>query len=352
MEQIKPQLAAKASTKTIEKLMADPDWVAELKYNGWRYIANFQEDTVDFTSRRTSVKSGKKVEKGSRIPHLSKPVKAMVGTILDGEIVTKEEDCNASNIGHIMGADPEKAVARQEEEGYVHYKVYDILAFKGKDVQGLPKFMRDNFRKQAIKLWNNDHAHFVTQSRDKEELLHYAWSHDLEGIILKNLKAVYTQDGRDPEVWVKVKKQNSEPYDCVILGYEDPDRWTYKKHPDETAEGGPVERKGYEGKWYRCENRFYQQGWIASIIYGCYDKKKGDFVQVGTVSGMTDKVRAMLSGKRGENYVGRVIELDGQEIYKDAIIHPRFKALKDIDEKDPKDCTIEDLYGKRATKYE
>lgn len=349
MKDIKPMKAARATQATIEKLMVDPDWVAETKYNGWRYEFSFGEDKVSVTSRRNSVKTGEKSEKGECIPHLSKPVRSMIGTVLDGEIVTKAEDCNSTHIASVMGASPDKALAYQEEHGYYHFKCYDILAYKGKDIQNLPMFMRATYRKRAIADWNNSYAHFVTSTKDKEGLLHHAWEKGLEGIVLKNLKAVYVQDSRDPETWVKVKKKNKDPYDVVICGYEDPDRWTYRKHPDNTSEGGPVMLKGKDGFWYRCENRNYQNGWIKSIKYGCY--KKGKLVEIGTVSGMSDEVRGLLS-KNGKKYIGTVIEVDGQEIYKDAIIHPRFKAFKHAEEKDPTDCTYEDLFGKRTTTYE
>lgn len=353
MSNIAPMKAAKVSTKTIQRLMEDDDFDAEIKYNGSRYICSHQKKgRALFTSRRSSVKDGNKVEKGDRIPHLSKFNAKMSGTVLDGEVVTGLDGVSSSTT-RIMGADPEKAIARQEKEGWLYYMVYDILFYHGKNVQGLSRKKRNVFRALALAEWNNVHAVYVEASDDKEGLLRKAWRNGWEGIVLKHKRGLYVQDARDPAIWAKVKKVQT--YDVVIMGSLKPEKYSWRKHDDGTSIQEAFVKE-HNRIMYKCINRLYANGWIKSLVIGCYNSK-GELVEVGTTSGMSDGVRKKLTGKEwtlNKMFKGRVIEVDGQEVYKDGIIHPRFMQFRD--DKDAKECTVAELKNtkskKRKVRYE
>lgn len=346
---IEPMLAAKAKPKRLKELMEDPEWVGELKLDGCRYIAEFRKDGIHFTSRRTSVVTGEPVDKSENIPHLSKHTsesKALIGTVLDGEISCAALAKRSNDVTRIMGASPDKAIARQVAEGWLVYRVFDVLFITGHDVQADPYTRRRAKMVHTLKRWNNEHAVKVTKNPDKTALLQEAWSLGMEGIILKKLDAPYIQGARDADIWVKMKQ--SMDFDAIIMGFEDPDEFSYRKHPD-SPKDEKVVLKGI-GARYKTVNRNYARGWIKSIIYGAYDDS-GKVVRVGTCSGMDDEMRERLSKNR-KKFIGQVFEFGGQVFQEDGVRHPRFTRLRD--DKDAKDCTLSELKNapKESIRYE
>ena len=83
---------AKAANGKLEKLMADPMYTAEIKYDGSRYLC----DHGNFISRL-----GK--DKTANVPHLGS-LKKFKG-ILDGEVYYPWGDSNETT--RIMGSHPE-----------------------------------------------------------------------------------------------------------------------------------------------------------------------------------------------------------------------------------------------------
>ena len=98
--------------------------------------------------------------------------------------------------------------------------------------------------------------------------------------------------------WFKVKRVHT--WDAVIMGFTE-------------AEYGKT------GK-YACL--------IGAIRYGFYNSD-GKLVEVGKCSGMVDEQRKQLSAAR-ESFIGRVIEIRGQELgNRGAIVFPRFVRIRD-----------------------
>jgi len=340
---IKPMLAAKTNQEQIQNAMKSDDWVAELKLDGARYVANFTETGIHFTSRRTSVKDGKAVDKTQNLPHLNSRIKGLDGTILDGEMMLSDINIRSNDVMSIMGALPALAIDRQKKSGWLRYYVFDCLKYKGKDLQSLPYSERIEYRHKAIEEWQKhiEDSDFIREvkyceSEDKKkDLLYSAWKNGLEGIVLKNLKSEYEQDSRSANCWIKVKKERT--FDVVIMGYDMPERFTLRKTKDETAGKKVFDKQSQEWRW-ECENRFYQKGWIGAIRYGAYDS--GKLVEIGTTSGMDDSEREELS-KNQKKYIGQVIELAGQEFMKEGIRHPRFIRFRF--DKDSKDCLLSEI---------
>lgn len=325
-EVIKPMLASKASSEKIEELLDSDQWVAEPKLDGSRYIAAFNPEATNFTSRRTSVKTGSPVDKTDNVPHLGLAFESLEGTVLDGEIMrTADLTGNSSDVVKIMGSSPEKAIQRQEQEGWVHYHVWDILYACGTDMQKQPLSMRRQVLEKILEEWNNPYVHLVDVRQNKRQLLDEIEKSGLEGIILKDSNSTYVQDKRSPN-WIKVKKEQT--YDVVITGFDEP------KEESKKATG------------ILSPTKYKEKGWIGAVRYGCY--RNGKLVEVGSVSGMDENVRGLLSTNRSEA-LGQVIEIKGQEVLKDAIRHPRF--IKFRPDKDAKECKWEDIFETGKVKY-
>lgn len=325
-EVIKPMLASQGTDEKIKEAMESDAWVAEPKLDGSRYIATFRDDGVHFTSRRTSVRTNAPVDKTENVPHLALPVPSLTDTVLDGEIMTLDESLASNSVTRIMGAKPEKAISRQQEEGWLVYHVWDVLFVSGQDVQMQPLKIRRDILERVLEEWPNPYVKLIEQRHNKQALLDEVSAKGGEGIILKNLNSVYLQDKRSP-YWIKVKKEQT--YDVVITGYDEP------KEESKKATG------------LLSPTKYKAKGWIGAIRYGCY--REGKLVEIGSVSGMDDSTRMLFSMDYGTNRIGTVIEIKGQEVLKDAIRHPRF--VKERPDKDPKDCKWEDIFGERNVKY-
>ena len=81
----------------------NPQWIAEEKIDGSRYLMKVGSGLNQFTSRQISRKNGLPVDKTENVPHLSKhDFGDWNGTILDGEMRHKDFNQTVS----IMGSKP------------------------------------------------------------------------------------------------------------------------------------------------------------------------------------------------------------------------------------------------------
>ena len=299
-----------------------PSYDAEEKFDGDRRIGQFCNDLggrVRLTGRRTSVKDGLLVEKTENVPHIALQgfPGALVGTVLDGEMVCPWEGARSKDVTSIMGSAPAKAIAKQKEKGWMRWVVFDCLYFKGEDIQHLSLVKRREYLSKAIDEWKNQHvvqAKVVT--KNIEQFLHEVWERQGEGILLKDNGRPYGEQSS----WVKVKKEFT--VDCVVMGYEPPKQFSEKSD-------GVVST-----------TKFWEHGLIGAVTVGQY--KKGVLTECGSISGMTDSMREELT-KHGKKYIGRVVEVEANEREADTgrFRHPRWIQIRN--NKNAKDC----LWGQK-----
>lgn len=280
---------AKSCGDKLEKLMDDPRYVAEIKLDGYRAI--FEDG--GFHSRLGNDLSAK-------VPHLVS-VLAGYDVVLDGELCMSSPTSNSSDVTKILGALPEKAVARQEELGKLRYVVFDVLTVDGKDLIGKPWEYRRDFLESFFELHElNEYIKISAIYYDKRRLLANAELNGLEGIMLKNIDSLYYPDKRPEGCWYKVKK--SMTYDVVVMGF--------------TAGKGKYE------------------GLIGAVEFGLY--KDGALTYCGQCSGFTDDMRRILT-EFPENYLGQVMEISAMERTKDGMFrHPVYKGFRD--DKEAQQC--------------
>src|SRR5882724_10713159 len=108
-----PRIPPSRCTGTYREEYNDsPDWVAEPKLDGGRYMLYLDEDGVHLYSRRDFPR----IDKAANVPHFAHLYMDLAGTVLDGEVLMP----NATKLGDttgIMNSLPAKAIARQEVEG-------------------------------------------------------------------------------------------------------------------------------------------------------------------------------------------------------------------------------------------
>jgi bifunctional non-homologous end joining protein LigD len=195
---LKPMLAT-----PIEKPFDNPDWIFEVKWDGYRAIAEIRNRSVALYSRN-----------GISLNKKFSPVADALRTfgfdaILDGEIVVVDEEGRA---------DFQMLQHYAEGKGYLLYYVFDLLYFQGHDLTRMPLQKRKDFLKKILP--GVPHIRFSNHV-GKEGVPFYKAieSRGLEGVIAKHARSVY-EPGTRSRQWLKVKTRLTQ--EGVIAGFTEP----------------------------------------------------------------------------------------------------------------------------------
>jgi bifunctional non-homologous end joining protein LigD len=181
-----------------------PDWIFEVKWDGYRAVAEIREGSVSLYSRN-GISFDRKFS-----PIVESLRKFGFDAVLDGEIVIVDDQGRPDfqALQHFQGSG----------RGHLLYYVFDLLYFQGHDLTGLPLVKRKEFLKKILppgpRIRFSDHI-------TKEGVLYYRVVKEkgLEGIVAKHSQSVY-EPGRRSRRWVKVKTQLTQ--DAVIAGFTEP----------------------------------------------------------------------------------------------------------------------------------
>jgi bifunctional non-homologous end joining protein LigD len=211
---IHPMLAT-----AIEKPFDNPEWLFEIKWDGYRAIAFIDDGEVRMVSRNQNDLSAQFPE----LAALPKFVEAR-RAILDGEIVALDEDGRPSFslMQQRTGFRPGKPrLARREPGGEgvpVLYYAFDLLYLDDFDLRRVPLERRKQLLQDRIV--SGDIVRFSDHYPERGlALFDAAGQKGLEGIVAKKRASFYDETrSRD---WLKIKITRRQ--ECVIGGYTDPE---------------------------------------------------------------------------------------------------------------------------------
>jgi bifunctional non-homologous end joining protein LigD len=195
-KRVKPMLAT-----LVDKPFDDPDWIFEIKWDGYRAIAIMNGKIVSLQSRNDKSFNEK------FYPLYNALIKWNLHAVLDGEIVVINKN-GVSNFGALQNW-------RSEADGELIFYLFDILWKDGNDLRGLPLVERRNILKSLklpsdlIRLSDAFEASGISLFKSAKKL-------GLEGIIAKNKQSTYHEDGRSRD-WLKIKSTKRQ--EVVIGGY-------------------------------------------------------------------------------------------------------------------------------------
>jgi bifunctional non-homologous end joining protein LigD len=185
----------------VDEPFDEPGWLFEVKWDGYRAIANLSKEEVSLISRNNLP-----FEKYYPINDALKTWG--INAVLDGELLVLN-DKGISDFGAMQNW-------RSEADGNLVFYIFDILWYEGKNLMGLPLIERQAILK-AVLPTDNDH---IRQSKVFDvngiEFFAAAEKAGLEGLIAKKADSVYTSDLRSKE-WLKIKVQRRQ--EVVIAGY-------------------------------------------------------------------------------------------------------------------------------------
>jgi bifunctional non-homologous end joining protein LigD len=222
----------------VEKPFDDPEWLFEIKWDGYRAVSFLRDGKVRLVSRNQNDLTKEFPE----LHELSKSIKAKTA-VLDGEIVVLDDQGRPSfsrmqqRTGIRKGG--RRTGARRDLP--VQYYVFDLIYLDGYDLRRVALEQRKEALAQIVP--PNALVRYSDHFPQGLALFDLAKRKGLEGILAKKRASHYEE--RRSQEWLKIKI--TQTVDCVVGGYTDP-----------------------EGS----------RQYFGSIVLGLYDKK-GRLIHVG-----------------------------------------------------------------------
>ncbi len=201
--------------ESIPEPFDSPDWLFEIKWDGYRAVAFIEKGKVRLVSRNQN-------ELTARYPEL----KDMAGfvkasnAIIDGEVVAIDEHGKPSFslMQQRTGFRPGGKRAPTNADVPVLYYAFDLIYADGEDWRKIP--LEERKRKLASLITPGDSFRFSDHYEEHgKALFEIAREKQLEGIVAKRRASCYEEHrSRD---WLKIKIRHR--IECVIAGFTEPE---------------------------------------------------------------------------------------------------------------------------------
>ena len=318
------------------------DYLGALKVDGYYQRLVKDEDGNCFMIARSKGVNGA-INKYDWVPQLHPFMENLPnGTVLLCECYLPGNE-GSNKITSLLGCLKDKCIARQEKEQKLHFYIFDVCAFDGKDFTKTPAsdrfFMLDFFKKTYGREYI-EWAEYFSGPELWDKLQEYLGS-GREGIVITRKDCPIYFKRTPAHMTIKIKKELQETIDVVILGANAPTRlyggkeietWKYW---EDTYTGeklnGEFYKDYYDGRSIEPITKAYYNGWAGSLIIGI--RKDDKLVPIGSLSGIEEEVLA-----NWQSYKGKVAEVTAMQIMNtenQGLRHPKFlKWRPDLTAKD------------------
>jgi DNA ligase D-like protein (predicted ligase) len=207
-----------------DRLPEGPEWVFELKFDGYRALAIKSGGKVQLRSRNDN-------DFGARYPGVVKALAPMPDeTVIDGEVVALDAEGRPSfntlqNYGS-AGAP-------------FHFFIFDLLTLKGRDVMGEPLLKRRELIEKHVLPKLADPIRYSPLLEGRlGDLIESVKAQGLEGLVAKRRDSKY-EPGQRSGAWMKMRVNVGQEFviagytpaprnfDALVIGYYDGDRLIY-----------------------------------------------------------------------------------------------------------------------------
>ena len=190
--------------KQIDKPFDSPDWLFEIKWDGYRAITEKKSNDVQLYSRNG-------LNFKNTYPIVAEQLKVIdADAVLDGEIIVLDNEGKPDfqSLQHYS----------ENQDRPIQYYIFDLLELNGTDTTQLPLTDRKELLQKIIPqsevIKYSDHIlkkgkEFFAVSKEK----------NLEGIMAKKTDSKY-YPGKRTSDWLKIKHHNTE--EAIIAGYTEP----------------------------------------------------------------------------------------------------------------------------------
>jgi DNA ligase D-like protein (predicted ligase) len=207
----------------VAKLPEGPNWLWEIKLDGYRAIAVKSGKDVTLHSR-----NGKSLSK--KFPYIRDALRELPeGTVIDGELVALD-DSGRPTFNLLQNF--------SSEAGRIRYFVFDLLCYQNRDLTQLPLVERRASLVPALNI--KDERIRISESLEvsAQDMLSAAREQQLEGIVGKRKDSHY-ESGKRSGAWVKYRLNLGQEFaiggytpglrglDAIIVGYYHGDDLVY-----------------------------------------------------------------------------------------------------------------------------
>jgi DNA ligase D-like protein (predicted ligase) len=190
-----------------ERLPVGPDWLYEIKLDGYRALAIKNDGHAALRSRNDNDFSG-------RYPTIVEALAALPNeTVIDGEVVALDETGKPSfNVLQNYGSLP----------GAVFYYVFDVLVLSGREVMAEPLSIRRSLLEKRILPKLADPIRYsVELTASLSDLIASVKAQGLEGLVAKRRNSAY-EPGLRTGTWQKMRINQGQEF--VIAGFTPSDK--------------------------------------------------------------------------------------------------------------------------------
>src|SRR5258708_5356120 len=186
----------------VSSLPEGSDWTYEVKLDGYRAIGVKTSETILYSRNHKNF--------NKRFPQIAAALADLpTDTVIDGEVVALDES-GRPDFHHLQHF--------TAEASRIHYFVFDLLVFKGRDLTGLPLTERRKLLK-SIKLRSGGiriSEQFDTSAADMVSAVR---QQQLEGVVAKRKTSVY-EEGKRTGSWAKMRINKGQEFViwCFIPG--------------------------------------------------------------------------------------------------------------------------------------
>lgn len=191
--------------KETDEPFSNDDWIFEIKWDGYRAIAEVKKGKVELYSRNGISFNNKY----SKVFNALKKIKHHA--VLDGEIVVLN-DKGTSDFQRLQHYE-------NNDEYPICYFVFDLLSLDGKDCCGLPLVQRKELLEQLLDKKNAVIKYSDHIAADGINFFIESGKQGLEGIIAKKADSAYYKGVRTGN-WLKIKHHKTE--EVIITGFTAP----------------------------------------------------------------------------------------------------------------------------------
>ncbi|KFF22776.1 DNA ligase D [Chryseobacterium sp. JM1] len=290
--------------KPFDQAFDDEDWVFEIKWDGYRAVADLSHTNPQFYSRN-GISFLSKFEKVAKDFDQQKHK-----MILDGEIVAYDEHGKPNfQLLQQIGDHPDMALT---------YQVFDLLWLNGHSTEELPLVQRKELLKEA--LTETDVIKYCDHIPEKgTAFFNQMKKMKLEGMIAKKAGSLYMENHRTND-WLKIKFTNTD--EAIICGFTEP------KGSRENF-GALILGKYISGKLIYCGHT--GTGFNHESLKQLHDRLQKLIIKTSPFE-TVPKTNMPVTWTKPE----LVCEIKYSEITKDGIYrHPVFVAIRE--DKEPKD---------------
>ena len=321
----------------------------------WNMIIRDMDGNFHMRSRNESVNGGFQ-DKAEWVPHVCENLSFIPnGTALIGEIYFPNNE-GSRKITSVLNCLKDKCLERQKKNGYLHFYIFDVVAWNGKSLIDVPISER-------IKFFNTNTLYKASTNGENTyiELANYVKGKDLwklyedtllaggEGIVITREDCKYLCGKKTAWMTLKMKKELEDTIDAFLDGDY---KLATRLYTGKELETWPFwENHKLNIKYNTCKfdeysvgtssvepiTKAYYYGWASAVSFSVM--KDGKPKRIAWISGITDELKNEIVNNP-EKWKGKVAALtammteciDGEY----SLRHGRIETWRN--DKRPEDC--------------